>query len=133
MSAPNPIRRTASRRAMQVYLDACYTRGYYPTTDEVTDAGMDAAHASFTSLFLTVRRWMKYEAMSMLRSPDPGGPLTIRSDSLRAPNWTSRRAERRRDIERQVVEQMERDLGRPVTAEEAWPRVESLLRAEGLL
>lgn len=155
----NPIRRGPARRAMQTYVNECHVRGYYPTTDEVTDAGMDAAHASVNSVFLAFRRWMKYEAMSMLRGTDPATRLRrylLELDSDGKQRWhphdqmtfegldnaqrfvtrpqldKQMRAERKRDIERTVLEQMEHDLGRVVTADEAWPRVQVLLQAEGL-
>jgi hypothetical protein len=121
---------------------------------------MEAVHVSMNGVIRTMQRWMAADAGGLLRSSDPATrlrrylPEQSEDGKLRwhphsqmsftdldnSGRFVTRpqlqqqmRAERRRDIERQVVERMERDLERSVTAEEAWPEVEPLLRAEGLL
>jgi len=161
MKQPTILRRGATRRAAQEYVERCYARNYFPTTDEITEAAMGGTnHFTVYGLVNAIRGWTRREVLAMMEERDratrlrrhlivqdedghrrwhPHGQMSF-SDLDNSGRFVTRpqadsqrRAERRRDIERQVVEQMERDLERSVTADEAWPRVEPLLRAEGLL
>ena len=154
------FRRAFARKAMWEYLTRAYGRGIYPTTDEVADVGMKAAPPSIDALVGMFRRWMVREALSLLEEKDPATKLrrnllVLHDDGIKrwhphgqmsfadldnSGRFVTRpqadqqaRAERRRDVEREVVRAMEQEFGRPISADEAWPRVEPLLKAEGLL
>lgn len=152
-------RRDVSRRAMQEFIDRSHTRGYFPTTREVTRIGLDAYGFSFTRLFQLAEQMMERVALGILESKDPATKLRryllqLSSDGQR--RWhphgqmsfegldnsgrfvtrpqadAQARAERIRELEREVVRAMESELGRAVTTAEAWPRVEKALEDAGL-
>jgi hypothetical protein len=153
------IRRSRFRKTAWTYVERCYSKGYYPTTEEIADAAMESENMSPRRIFAMFEAWAKREVLAMMQSKDPDTKLRrnlleLAEDGKRrwhphrqmsfadldnSGRFVTRpqadrqaRAERVRDIEREVLRAMESELGRAVTTEEAWPRVERALEDAGL-
>ena len=152
--------RTTPRRVAVEYLSDCDANGYRPTLDEIVEVAVSGTnHLTIDGVVDAYHRYARAEVADLLRRSDSDTRLRLRlpvivegqtrwfphSDMRLAELTNSARyvtrpqmvkqvkAERRREIERQVIADLERRWGREVTPEEAWPEVELALQGEGLL
>jgi hypothetical protein len=153
------IRRTKVRRTAREFAASAYSRKVYPTSEEITEAVLATENVSINGVFYAFRAWVKREVLTVMEEKDPQTKLRrhllvvgedgekrwhpheqLSFDGLynsglfvTRPNADAQaRAERVREIEREVVRELEQSMGRPVTAQEAWPEVEAELVRQGL-